>query len=1278
MSTQTTTETFPEIAVPINPFPGLRPFEFDESHLFFGREGQSEQLIGKLGRTHFLAVVGTSGSGKSSLVRAGLLPSLLGGFMTGAGSAWRVAIMRPGNDPIGNLARALNAPDVFGSDIPENLAIQTAMAEATLRRGSLGLVDAVSQAVMPGDENLLVVVDQFEEIFRFARVAEGETYSNEAAGFVKLVIEASRQRKIPIYVVLTMRSDYLGDCSQFWGLPEAINESQYLIPRLTRDQLREAITGPVAVGGGQITPRLVNRLLNDVGDNQDQLPVLQHLLMRVWDESKEKRLTLEVDPTNPAITRPHREVHQGDAIDLCCSDAVGGMSEALSRHADEAYNELADDEDRVVAEKLFKALTEKGADNREIRRPITLGQICAATGAGVAAVVAVIETFRQPGRSFLMPPVGTALNSESLIDISHESLIRGWTRLKGWVAEEALSARIYRRLAETAVLYREGGAGLWRDPDLQIALTWRDQSNPNATWAQRYHPEFALAMSFLDASVAERDAQLASNEARRKKEIKRTRLTAAVFAVAFLFSMGTGAYAYVQKVRAQNALEGAKKSEAKADDRARDADIQRVAAFAAKREAADRAVEAEKQTGLALDAKRQAEADKTTAISASELAAKRAVETAEAQSVAAQERENALRLREETQVQTILLSGFDDLAVANYEGAASSLEKALLYFKEKKDIPKTVSTYLNLGGVYREAFRADKTGSRDGSDAVKSYDQAIDLIRTGAGDQQLLASTMENAASVWAESASPDQQKQSFEYYKQAAAVDHILGKKDDEAARFIDAGKVFSRSDDAESIATSREAFALAVRVYAEPADQKKMAETNVAIGELYEKTLERESHEGQNPFDLTGEGDITLDRQAAAIERQRLLAEKTLHENRLRSTAADYFLAAAKNYDNVNAPERFTLMLRAASILSQSETQQLKEQAAAMFSETADKFKAVKDVEGLTGALISAGDVFREAKDKNLWGRADSYYELAVKVYRDSGEKQDEAKTLGEIANYYGTSDDPGQKRKAVGYYERAYALYVETKNQSSQVSVLLAAARVLENVDDKDAQAEAVAFYNRAVAVYESDFHKQVTMLVGIGRYLVRANDGGPLSQDDQARAARAATYFKQAVALAEKNGGKKEAAAAYTEIGVAYQGKRQFRNAITNFETSRTIYKELNDTVGLGMSLYRLAVLYDAASATKAQAQELADQSLALLGQQLPALESSGDTKALAEAHYGMGYLYKWLKKDYEKALVSYTSALPLYQKLPGQAVRVRSIQTTIAGLKGVLKAKPRAQ
>ena len=512
-------ETSAEIGTPTNPFPGLRPFEFDESHLFFGRDGQNEQVISKLGRMRFLAVVGTSGSGKSSLVRAGLLPTLVGGFMTSAGSDWRIAIMRPGNSPIGNLAEALNARDVFGSEIEENAAIQTAIAEAALRRGKLGLVDSVRQAAMPENETLLVVVDQFEEIFRFARVSEGETYRNEAAAFVKLILEATRQREIPIYVVLTMRSDYLGDCSQFWDLPEAINESQYLIPRLTRDQLREVITGPVSVGAGGITPRLVNRLLNDVGDNQDQLPVLQHLLMRVWDECKEKRLEIEVIEGTEKTRVPHTDVHKGEAIDLCCYEAVGGMAEALSRHADEAYQELTKPGQKL-AEQILRCLTERGPDNREVRRQLTVRDICAVTKADEKEVIAVVETFRRPGRSFLMPPAGTPLTPDSLIDISHESLIRNWKRLQEWVDDEARCARTYRRLAETAVLYSTGEAALWRDPDLQTALNWRERSEPNERWARRYHPEFDSAIDFLEKSKKQQHEETAEREREQRERIE--------------------------------------------------------------------------------------------------------------------------------------------------------------------------------------------------------------------------------------------------------------------------------------------------------------------------------------------------------------------------------------------------------------------------------------------------------------------------------------------------------------------------------------------------------------------------------------------------------------------------------------------------------------------------------------------------------------------------------------------------------------------------------------
>lgn len=210
--------------IEFNPFPGLRPFEADEDYLFFGREDQSDELLTRLRRHHFVAVVGTSGSGKSSLVRAGLLPALYGGLMAQAGSSWRVAVFRPGNDPIGNMARALHDPDVLGTqDVDPDM--QLAMTETTLRRGALGLTEVVRQAKLPPEDNVLLVIDQFEEIFRFVQtIAPGST-EDDAAAFVKLFLEAIRQQQLPIYVFLTMRSDYLGDCSRFRDLPEAINDS---------------------------------------------------------------------------------------------------------------------------------------------------------------------------------------------------------------------------------------------------------------------------------------------------------------------------------------------------------------------------------------------------------------------------------------------------------------------------------------------------------------------------------------------------------------------------------------------------------------------------------------------------------------------------------------------------------------------------------------------------------------------------------------------------------------------------------------------------------------------------------------------------------------------------------------------------------------------------------------------------------------------------------------------------------------------------------------------
>jgi tetratricopeptide (TPR) repeat protein len=250
---------------------------------------------------------------------------------------------------------------------------------------------------------------------------------------------------------------------------------------MNRDERRQAIEGPIGVGGARISPRLVQRLLNDVGEDPDQLPVLQHALMRTWQ---------------------HWERQRGERpmLDLDDYEAIGTMSEALSRDADEAHAEIGSERGRGIAEMLFKRLTERGKDARETRRPTRFDELCAVAGASPVEVTRVIDRFRDPARSFLMPAFDVPLRDDSIVDISHESLIRKWKRLDKWVTEEVESRAMYQRIADAAERFRSGKGGLWGNPDLKLALDWFDRAKPNAAWATRYGDGFAAVDTFLQAS----------------------------------------------------------------------------------------------------------------------------------------------------------------------------------------------------------------------------------------------------------------------------------------------------------------------------------------------------------------------------------------------------------------------------------------------------------------------------------------------------------------------------------------------------------------------------------------------------------------------------------------------------------------------------------------------------------------------------------------------------------------------------------------------------------
>jgi len=500
-----------------NPFPGIRSYEPEEADLFFGRDKQVSDLVSRLSSTHFLTITGASGCGKSSLIKAGLIPALISGKGKKEEVRWEATLFRPGDDPVKNMAVALC--ETFGKN--DGTATRETTEEAVeklLRTSEDGLLKAYEARHDSHKYNNLLIIDQFEELFRFKQNLTSFRHITEASHFIGLLLTALDRGTMPLYIIISMRSDFIDECTEYTGLTEKINQGHYLVPRMTRDEIRAAITGPVKVSGARISERLVTRLLKDAGSDPDQLPVLQHALMRTWGNWQQ----------NPGPDNEIGEHHY---------EAIGTMSEALSIHAEEVYNELPDQRHQYIAEKLFKALTAYGDDNRGTRRPTQISEICAIAGVRVDEVITVINSFRMPGRTFLMPPYDILLNEDSIVDITHESIMRNWHRVRQWVEEETRSAQLYLRLSKSAELYQEGKTGLWADPELHLALNWMENDRPNQSWANRYDPAFDRAMTFLKYSKKEADLAVSKREERQRRELIRTRRFAVILGAASIISI---------------------------------------------------------------------------------------------------------------------------------------------------------------------------------------------------------------------------------------------------------------------------------------------------------------------------------------------------------------------------------------------------------------------------------------------------------------------------------------------------------------------------------------------------------------------------------------------------------------------------------------------------------------------------------------------------------------------------------------------------------------------
>jgi energy-coupling factor transporter ATP-binding protein EcfA2 len=290
------------------PFIGLRAFEYSDRKYFFGREDAVDVLALQVKRNRFVAVVGSAGCGKSSLVSAGLRARL----ENVPDHWWKWIEMHPADAPIRNFALALAS---LTNDTGDHLEAWADRFERVLCKSSFGIAEALALIPAPALEGaksrrVLLFVDQFEELFRFANLRSTSKLDavtaaerrDEATDFVRLLLTATKSPQVPIHVVVTMRSDFIGDCARFYGLPEVVSRDQFLVPGMTRDQREDVIRKPVELAGGQIDAGLVQRALNDTTDDPDQLPILQHTMMRCWERALHRHNKEQEADHRPRLT----------------------------------------------------------------------------------------------------------------------------------------------------------------------------------------------------------------------------------------------------------------------------------------------------------------------------------------------------------------------------------------------------------------------------------------------------------------------------------------------------------------------------------------------------------------------------------------------------------------------------------------------------------------------------------------------------------------------------------------------------------------------------------------------------------------------------------------------------------------------------------------------------------------------------------------------------------------------------------------------------------------
>jgi len=597
----------------ICPYTGLRSFTEEESLYFKGRDQDIEQATLQLQHNKFLMLTGASGDGKSSLVYAGIVPNARAGFLRSTYTQWRVAEFRPERNPFGNLCKALTRQlNIPNASITESELHHGFSALIDLYKNSDAYLDIESVEWQEANDkekaalkrragNLMIIVDQFEEFFTNPENYHQGVPSKESNLVLNLLLETTRialDENLPVYVVFTMRSDYIGQCAAFRSLPEFIGFSQYFVPRLNRLQLQQVIEEPAELSGNRISRRLTERLIHDIAEGVDQLPILQHALNQIWhaaNKGKEEMDLIHYAMVGgmPASDLPDDQTGsfktwfgQLPAPIRACYHRPS-LQNVLDTHANKLYESaeeyyesktgkpLPDESSKAIIRTAFSSLT-KIDQSRAVRNRMTLHEIWLILNRkelDLETVGLVLNIFREPGNTFIRPFITedaetVSLGKENVLDITHESLIRNWDYLKIWAREEYDSYLVSQDFEQQLGRWVQSGKSnnfLLSIGPLTYFENWFNRVKPNNWWIARYLPDeedHGKKMARAETLVA--NAKEFLNKSAQKHIITRTvmkfgpKKIAAAFAALVILALSSFAVSGFLKQRNSSILQNIK------------------------------------------------------------------------------------------------------------------------------------------------------------------------------------------------------------------------------------------------------------------------------------------------------------------------------------------------------------------------------------------------------------------------------------------------------------------------------------------------------------------------------------------------------------------------------------------------------------------------------------------------------------------------------------------------------------------------------------------------